>query len=224
MASGPGHIPHRRPDSGPAERFFATPAQRTAGVVGALSAVVLLCILGALVDAHSSNRLDVWFLARRSNNARALSWANDVLDVAGSRIVIPLVACAYARLAWWRWRSLLISALPVVSAFGAWLLAEHVLKQAFTRHDTTLIGQHTYPSGTMAVVSALGLSGLLLLRLHHGRLRFNDAVATILPLTVVVGCLVLTGYHTATDMIGGILLGVAVALAAAIASDALRAG
>lgn len=190
-----------------------TDAGRRRAVAFLVVDALALVVLAVLVRRVPGNRFDWWWSDRRIDDARLLRTANDVLDVMSSAVAVGPAAFAVARLTWWRWRSMPLSAFVVVAPALAYLLAEHVLKPVVDRPGLTLGPARSWPSGTMAVLGAGATVALLLLGRHHGRVRGADLLGATAAVGVVAACFVATGYHWATDLVGGTGLGVGVALA-----------
>lgn len=187
----------------------------------AAAGTVGLTAMAGIVRRHPSNRIDIDLYNRlTSDNGQLLGLANAVLEVAGSALALGGVAIAAAGGSWIRWRSARTVAYPLASVAFTGVLADHVLKPLVGRRIPG--GALSWPSGTTAVVVAAALAGGLLIVARDGRVRpLVVALAAAAPLSVGT-CLLLTGYHFTTDIVGGAMLGSMVPLGLALLHDWTR--
>jgi membrane-associated phospholipid phosphatase len=206
-----------------------TAAKRWAGSLAppwaplvAIIAIVVLVVFGALAwSPRRPSGVDVWAVqaltvARGSLPYRFASRLDDtmrVLGVLAGSLVIALVAWMLGR------RAAVVASLLVAPVTVA---AEQGLKLAGRR--SLGLESFSYPSGRTALATSLVL--LLVLVLRAAGVGPVARVLIAVPGTVYVVALawsrVATGEHLLTDVVGGVSMGVAVALATVLALTALR--
>lgn len=184
------------------------------------AAALVTALIGALVW-HSTRLgwLDAWAL----RVFRADSYLEFRLASATSasvRLLAPAAVSAMAAFAWLalRRRDAVILALTAPAlTFGV----EKLVKQVVARQAPGS-GVLVYPSGHLAVATALALTLVLVVRLTTARPLVMVAVvacATLLVLVVARARLAETA-HSLSDVAGGITTGMAVTLVAALLLDA----
>jgi undecaprenyl-diphosphatase len=149
----------------------------------------------------------------RHGSARLSRVMRLVTDLGGDKVAVPLMI---AVIGWLAWRRLGRLALTVAAIWGGAKLSSGVTKALFDRErplPARLLGVadgYSFPSGhTVTAVITYGLIALLLARHHRGLGHWLPiALATVTALAVAVSRVYL-GVHYATDVIGGLLLGLA---------------
>jgi membrane-associated phospholipid phosphatase len=143
--------------------------------------------------------------------ARVVSAGLVSLAIAGS-LVIAVFAWAVMR---WREAVLLALAAPALA-----LAVEQVLKLFVQRRVPEADVSH-YPSGHLAVGSAVALSLVLVMRRTRARSATKTAVTVAASLFVAVMGVtrVIESAHLVSDIVGGVATGVAVTLGAALLLD-----
>jgi membrane-associated phospholipid phosphatase len=184
------------------------------------AAALVTALIGALVW-HSTRLgwLDAWALrAFRADSYLEFRLASAIS--AGVRLLAPAAASALAAFAW----LVLRRRDAVILALGAPALTlgvEKLVKQVVAR-QTPGSGVLLYPSGHLAVATALALTLVLVARLATARPGVMAAVVagtTLLVLVLARARLAETA-HSLSDVVGGITTGVAVTLVAALLLDA----
>ena len=158
----------------------------------------------------------------RTHHREVLRRAHEVLTVAGSALVIALSTAVICRLAWWRWRSWPLSLLPLVAVTSSALAADHLLKPVVDRRPLAFGPAASWPSGTMASWTGLAAACLVLLAIHHGRVRWQDVSLAAAALMAIAVALILTSDHYLSDVMGGWLLGVVMALILSLGLTGIR--
>ena len=183
-------------------------------------AVLVTASIGALVW-HSTGlgRLDAWAL--RALRAETYLGFRLATAISSSLRVLALGASpAIAAFAWFALRRrdavVLALAAPAVT-----FVAERLLKQVVARQSPGS-GVFLYPSGHLAVATSLALTLVLLLRLASVRPGVMGVVVTSvsLALLVLARARLAETAHSLSDVVGGIAMGLAVTLAAALLLDA----
>jgi membrane-associated phospholipid phosphatase len=185
-------------------------------------AVLVVGSIGALVW-HSSRlgSVDAWALrALRAQSYPAFQLASAVS--ASLRVGAVGATLAVAAFAWVTLRRLD----AVVLALGSpavVLAAEKLLKQAVARRSPGS-GVLLYPSGHLAVATALALTAVLVVRLSGMRSGSKViAVASACLFVLLLGRARLAETaHSLSDVVGGMATGVAVTLAVALLLDTRR--
>jgi membrane-associated phospholipid phosphatase len=197
-----------------------TPLAPSWAPLATAAAALVTALIGVLVW-HSTRLgwLDAWALgAFRADSYLEFRLAS--ATSAGVRLLVPAAAAALAAFAWLalRRRDAVILALAVPAlTFGV----EKLVKQVVARQAPGS-GVLLYPSGHLAVATALAVSLVLVVRLATARPGVMVAVvacATLLVLVVARARLAETA-HSLSDVAGGIATGVAVTLVAALLLDA----
>ena len=191
-------------------------------MIAAASASLLLVLAVAvwLAPRNAIDRHTLYHL--RTHNRAVLRRAHEVLTVAGSALVIALSTAVICRLAWWRWRSWQLSLLPLVAVTSSALAADHLLKPAVDRRPLAFGPAASWPSGTMASWTGLATACLVLLAIHHGRFRWQDVSGAAAALMAIAVALILTSDHYLSDVVGGWLLGVVMALTLSLGLTGIR--
>jgi membrane-associated phospholipid phosphatase len=188
--------------------------------LAAAAAALVTALIGALVW-HSTRLswLDAWALrALRADSYLEFRLAS--ATSASVRLLAPAAVSATAAFAWLalRRRDAVILALTAPAlTFGV----EKLVKQVVGRQAPGS-GVLVYPSGHLAVATALALTLVLVVRLATARPGVMVAVvagATMLVLVVARARLAETA-HSLSDVAGGIATGMAVTLVAALLLDA----
>jgi membrane-associated phospholipid phosphatase len=194
-------------------------APRWAPVATAV-AVLVVGSIGALVW-HSSRLgpVDAWALAAlRAQSYPEFQLASAVSD--GVRVGAAGATLAVAAFAWVTLRRLD----AVVLALGSPAIvfaAEKLLKQVVARRSPGS-GVLLYPSGHLAVATALALTAVLVVRLAGMRPATKVLVVTSACLFVLLlgRARLAETAHSLSDVVGGVATGVAVTLAVALLLDA----
>jgi membrane-associated phospholipid phosphatase len=187
--------------------------------LAAAFAVALTGLIAALVW-HSARLGPLDALAARTLVARSYREFHIAGKISDSlvylAVAVALCMAAYAAVAL-RWLDAVLLALAAPAlALGA----EKVLKQLVDRRVSGSTVSH-YPSGHLAVATAVALTLVLLLRSAGARPRTGTAVTAASG--VLVALLAVTRQvdtaHLLSDVVGGMATGVAVTLAAALLLD-----
>ena len=186
---------------------------------------MVIAALGALVwHSDQPGWIDAW--AMREIPAHSHGYQGFLVASAISGALGPLLVgmvTAVAGLAWLRLRrrDLLVLALL---APPATLAAKTALKQVVARQlpDTDIL---MYPSGHLAIATAVAVTVVLVVRAGTTSARLEQTVTTLAVLFVLVAAwarLAETA-HALSDVVGGIAIGIAVALGTALAVSAWSA-
>lgn len=202
----------RRPVPIPPDRDLLAP--RWAPAVILLGVLVTGLIAGLVWHSRQLPVLDAWVedrLGARTDQQFRL--AGEVASGLRGLTVLGVVAAAAG--AWYvlrRWNGV---ALALLAPAGT-LAAELLLKPLVARRAPESTTFH-YPSGHVAVATALAVSLLLLVRLVRPRPAVKlatVAASSLLVVAMALAVLVATA-HLFSDVVGGVATGVAVTLAAA---------
>jgi membrane-associated phospholipid phosphatase len=195
----------------PGQASLAPPWAPAATVLAVLATAL---IAGLVWHSHQLPGLDAWIEDRLgARTDRQFQLAGEVAN--GLRGLTVLGVLATAAAAWVvlrRWNAV---ALALLAPAGT-LAAELLLKPLVARRAPGSTTFH-YPSGHVAVTTALAVSLVLLVRLAWARTTVRRAtiVATsLLVIAMALAVLVATA-HLFSDVVGGVATGVAVTLAAA---------
>jgi membrane-associated phospholipid phosphatase len=186
-----------------------------------VAAVVLVTVLGvALHDRQSPTAFDNWaarpLFAHLSDSA-----GNALLALSASPItlgVLVVVVLVGALVRSWE-----LVTLAVVGPAVAVLATEYLLKPLVHRQITNTLPGNAFPSGHEAGLASMLVVLLLLLP----RARLSPRATGVLALALAVWAalaavgLVRAHWHVATDTIGGLGLGVACVVGAALLIDAV---
>ena len=193
----------------------------------ALVAVVILCAgvtawLG-IVDHRDqwANTWDLKWVYRVQHHIGHQAAARHVADLGGP-FMVTLVTSALAAVMAIR-RRIRALVLVVASPIAAEVLTEWVLKPWVHRAP---FGVDTYPSGHSTAAFALAtVAAFLLVGPTAPRglapLRWIAAVCVFMLAGVIAVALVISGYHYATDTIGGAAVGIATTCVVALLIDAI---
>jgi membrane-associated phospholipid phosphatase len=205
----------RAPDSG----SLAPPWARTVAIV----AVVIAGAVGGLAwHPRRPSRVDAWAdellaVSRDSFPYRFASLVDDTvrtLGVLAWTVAIALTAWVLLR----RWDAV-VAATVVAPATVA---IETLIKYAGRR--SLAVETFGYPSGRTALATSLVLLLVLILRAAavRSQIRTVVAVAGILYALLMAWARVATSQHSFTEVVGGVSVGVAVALAVVLVLTGLR--
>ena len=208
--------------SRPASLTGAAPAPpraagaRRAAVASAAVGFVLTYLVA--VGTPLGQRLDEAAMQWTAAVVTRDGWAETVLHAvsAGSVLLVGAALAFVTALT----RGPRVAALGLLSA-AAVIVGAQVLKQALTRPDFSVGAlANSFPSGHVAAVT--GLAVALLLAVPAGRWR-RLALVVVAPVVVLTGlATVVQEWHRPSDVLGSVLLGVVVALAAAQCESPLR--
>ena len=185
----------------------------------AVAAFLLTTLIAGLVwRSHQLSGLDAWVedeLGARSDHqfqvAGELATALRVFTVCG---IAATAVVAWIALR--RWKTVVLALL----APTATLAAEKLLKPLVARRAPDSTTFH-YPSGHVAVATAVALSLVLIVHSSRARsaIRMAAVVATGLLVLLMALTLLVETAHLFSDVVGGVATGVAVTLAAALLLD-----
>jgi membrane-associated phospholipid phosphatase len=201
--------------SRPASLTRAAPAPtRAAGVrlaAAASAAVGFVLIYLVAVGTPVGQRLDEAAMQWTAAVVTQDGWAETVLHAvsAGSVLLVGAALAVVTALI----RGPRVAALGLLSA-AAVMVGAQVLKLALTRPDFSVGAlANSFPSGHVAAVT--GLAVALLLAVPAGQWR-RLALVVVAPVVVLTGWATLVQeWHRPSDVLGSVLLGAAVGLAAA---------
>jgi membrane-associated phospholipid phosphatase len=197
----------------PAPEHHASLAPRWALAAAVLGVLVTALIAALVWHSRQLPGLDAWVedrLGARTDQQFRL--AGEVASALRGVTVLGVAAAAGAWAVLRRWNGV---ALALLAPAGT-LAAELLLKPLVARRAPESTTFH-YPSGHVAVATALAVSLVLLVRFARARpaVRLATVVATsLLVVAMAVAVLVATA-HLFSDVVGGVATGVAVTLAAA---------
>lgn len=198
--------------------YGAVPLAPPWAPLAALGAVVVTGMIAALVwHSNQLYALDAWAargLVARSywevRTASAISTGLGYLAVAAATVIAVFAGVAL------RWRN---AVLLVLVAPALAFAAEKLLKVTVDRRVVGSTVSH-YPSGHLAVATAVVLSLVLLLRSAGAMARARAVVAAATGLLAVLAVTrQVDTAHLLSDVVGGMATGVAVTLAAALLLD-----
>lgn len=194
--------PTARPTAGPRPSRAATVAELAAGVI-----LLGLATLGGLVLLHHPwpNRFDLAGF-RLLPHSWSAWWAVDTVRVATLPFIVFAVVALVVVVVWRDWAR---AAACVLGPLAAAFIANDVAKPLVGRHfiGTTAL---TYPSGTVAVVTALAAAAVLV----TPRAARPITLVAALGATVLIGAaVVVLRWHYPTDAVGGAFIGAGSVLA-----------
>jgi membrane-associated phospholipid phosphatase len=201
----------RRPP--PAPPRHASLAPRWAPAAAVLGVLVTGLIAALVWHSRQLPGLDAWVedrLGARTDLQFRL--AGEVASGLRGITVLGVVAAAGAWAVLRRWNGVALALL----APAATLAAELLLKPLVARRAPESTTFH-YPSGHVAVATALAVSLLLLVRFAGSRpaVRLATVAATSLLVVAMALAVLVATAHLFSDVVGGVATGVAVTLAAA---------
>lgn len=171
--------------------------------------------LGLAVALDPPGRFDHWTYdaLMRHGSARLSRVMQVVTDLGSDKVAVPLMIAVVGWLAWRRAGRL---AITVAAIWGAAKLSSGIAKAIFDRERPLpgrLLGGadgYSFPSGhTVTAVITYGLIAILLARHRRGLWRWLPIGLAIVTALAVAVSRVYLGVHYATDVIGGLLLGLA---------------
>jgi membrane-associated phospholipid phosphatase len=183
-------------------------------------AILITAVLSALVW-HSTRLpgLDAWVarLLAVHSGEREFRLATEVAS--GLRVLTVGGVVATALVSWMglrRWNAVTLA----VMAPATTLAVEKLLKPLVARQAPASTVFH-YPSGHVAVATALALSLVLILRptLARPRVKALVGLSAALLVSLMAGARLVETAHLLTDVVGGVSMGVAVTLGAALLLD-----
>ncbi|HWD45138.1 MAG TPA: phosphatase PAP2 family protein [Actinomycetota bacterium] len=186
----------------------------------AAAAILVTAVLSALVW-HSTRLpgLDAWgkHLLAAHSGEREFRFATVVAT--GLRALTIGGVVALALVSWMtlrRWNAVAMA----VMAPATTLALEKLMKPLVARRAPASTVFH-YPSGHVAVVTALALSLVLILRptLARPRVKLLVALAAALPVSLMAWARLVETAHLLTDVVAGVSIGVAVTLGTALLLD-----
>lgn len=197
----------------PAPPGHASLAPRWAAVAAALGVLVTGLIAALVWHSRQLPGLDAWVedrLGARTDLQFRL--AGEVASGLRGITVLGVVAAAGAWAVLRRWNGVALALL----APAATLAAELLLKPLVARRAPESTTFH-YPSGHVAVATALAVSLILLVRFAGSRpaVRLATVAATSLLVVAMALAVLVATAHLFSDVVGGVATGVAVTLAAA---------
>ena len=201
----------RRPLPAPPRR--ASLAPRWAPAAAVLGVLVAGLIAALVWHSRQLPGLDAWVedrLGARTDLQFRL--AGEVASGLRGITVLGVVAAAGAWAVLRRWNGVALALL----APAATLAAELLLKPLVARRAPESTTFH-YPSGHVAVATALAVSLILLVRFAGSRpaVRLATVAATSLLVVAMALAVLVATAHLFSDVVGGVATGVAVTLAAA---------
>jgi membrane-associated phospholipid phosphatase len=194
--------------------------------VATAGALAVTAALGAVVwHSHELGGIDAWAMREipaHSHGYRGFLVASAISDILGPFLVGLVMAVAV--LAWWRLRR--TDAVVLSMLVGPATLAADVALKHLVARQLPGGGPRMYPSGHLAITTAVVVTVVLVVRAGIGGARGQRAVGTLAVLLVLVAAwarLTETA-HSLSDVVGGIATGLAVALGVALALSAWTRG
>ena len=200
------------------ERSPGTPGgprrTRQGSLIAAVGVASLLASLGLGLAVTAGGRtgrdLEVAHWLARHGGAQAVPFAHlmtRTVSPTNGGLLLVVVAAVLARRSR-RWAPLLVAS----AALAACTLAVLGQKHGFARpgHGGELVHGGAYPSGHTATALVVGLTLVLLLRRRRRGVTAAGTAAALAVTGVLGASMVVARYHWATDILGGLLTGLAV--------------
>jgi|SRR5215217_2943245 len=194
--------------------------------VATAGALAVTGALGAVVwHSHELGGIDAWAMQEipaHSHGYRGFLVASAISDILGPFLVGLVMAVAV--LAWWRLRR--TDAVVLSMLVGPATLAAEVALKHLVARQLPGGGPRMYPSGHLAIATAVAVTVVLVVRAGMVSARAHRAVGLLAVLLVLVAAwarLTETA-HSLSDVVGGITTGLAVALGLALALSARTGG
>jgi membrane-associated phospholipid phosphatase len=186
------------------------------------AALAVTALLGALVwRSDQLGRVDAWAMREipaHSHGYQGFLVASAISDALGPLLIGAMVALGV--LAWLRLRrrdAVLLSLLAPPATLAAEVALKHLVGRRSPDGGTLM-----YPSGHLAIATAVAVTLVLVFWAGSGSIRRGRTVVTLAALFILVAAwasLTETA-HSLSDVVGGIAIGMAVALGTALALSA----
>jgi undecaprenyl-diphosphatase len=175
--------------------------------------------LGTLVTGPLDTSVGAWdrrqidrFVAARTPRLDEVSHAGSMMSETGVKIVVTLVAAAVMVAAWRRWEDTLLVASALILEASVFITVTAIVGRArpdVLRLDSSPVDS-AFPSGHVAAAVVYGAMAIIVAR--HSRRRWPVVLTVALVVAVsgtVAWARLYRGMHYPSDVVAGVLLGVA---------------
>ena len=161
---------------------------------------------------HTDERIERWFVAHRTSGWTSASFWGSQLAETATKVVVTAIVCAVLVVVFRRWLEALLVAVPLVLEAAVFLTVTLVVgrpRPDVPRLDGSPVGS-SFPSGHAAAAACY--AGMAMVVFLHTRRRWPRVAAVTLVVLVTAAVSVARmyrGMHHLTDVLAGVLLGMA---------------
>lgn len=174
-----------------------------------------LLLTGPLDDSglqRTDDRLERWFVDRRTPTWNSISWCGSMLAETTTKVVLTAIVCGFLLRRCRRWYEAAIVAVPLILEAAAFLTITLIVgrpRPDVPRLDGSPVNS-SFPSGHTAAALCYGAI-VVVVALHSRRGRrarvwFGGAVVALVTVTVGLARMY-RGMHHLSDVVAGVLLG-----------------